>query len=266
MEKTKTEIRQTILSNLANKTGVNITEDGSIAVAIVDSIIDEIYSLYYELDMMKQEAYLSTSHGMYTELIADLVDTDRNPAENDSELKLRASNSIYRHAKGNRIAIEEAALAVSGVASIDYRPYGAGTGSFVLYVYPQAGVNQIRLLDRVEAAVGQVVAEGIYFEVRQPTEKPVDVSLILQFDNRISVMEKQAVRNSVRYRIVNYLNGLKKDEVLYVNEIIRLVMGTNVHILDLAIADLKVNGLAKTITNTFPANDERFISGTVTVA
>jgi len=263
--KSKNEIRQELLNNLAIKTGVNITEDGSIAVAMVDTLLDEIYSLYYQLDIMKQEAYLSTSNGEYTELIADLVNTDREGSESDDDLKIRTGNSIQRHAKGNRVAIEEAALSVTGVASIDYRPYGLGTGSFVLYVYPQSGSNTIRILDRVQEVLEGVVAEGIYFEVRQPEEKPIDVAIVLQFDSLISVMEKQTVRGLIKNKLIRYLNNLQKDEVLYINELIQLAMETDTHILDLSIMELKVDGMPKTITNTFPANDARFISGTISV-
>lgn len=261
----KTEIRQELLNNLSQKLGVDVSEQGNIAVAIVDTVLNEIYSLYQELEILKKQAYLSTATGTYAELIAQLVGTTRELGETDSEFKLRATNSVYLHAKGNRLAIEEAALGVAGVASIDYRPYGSGTGSFLLYVYPQAGVNQVRLLDNVTAAIKQVVAEGIYFEVRQPTEVPISIDLILQFDSSISVVEKQTVRNNLKYTIMRHCNQFKKDEVLYVNEIIQLAMQANEHILDVAIASLKVNGTAKTITNTFPANDERFISGTITI-
>lgn len=265
MLKSKSEIREELLNNLASKTGVNITEDGSIAVAMVDTLLDEIYSLYYQLDVMKSEAYLSTSNGEYTELIAELVNTSRDGSETDDDLKIRTGNSVFRHAKGNRIAIEEAALSVTGVANVDYRPYGLGTGSFVIYVYPQSGSNTVRILDRVQEVLNGVVAEGIYFEVRQPEEKPIDVAVVLQFDSLISVMEKQTVRGMVKNKIVQYLNNLKKDDVLYINELIQLAMETDTHILDMSIMELKVDGFSKTISNTFPANDARFISGTISV-
>lgn len=266
MEKSKAEIRAELLNNLAVTIGINTNEDGSIATAIVDALLDELYSLYYELEVMKQQAYLSTSSGLNTELISDLVGTDRlNAAETDDELKIRASTSVYRNALGNKLAIEEAARAVPGVAAIDYRPYGSGTGSFVIYVYPQPGINQVLLLSSVEETLSQVVAEGIYFEVRQPEEKPVDVSILLQFDSQITVMEKQRVRNQVKQKITQYLNNLGKDEVLYINELVQSAMETNDHILDMRIMTLKVNGLSKTVTNTFPANDERFIAGEITI-
>lgn len=263
MEKTKQEIREEMLNNLAISIGVNITDEGSVALAIVDSVLDEIYHLYQELEYAKQQAYLSTSQGYHTELIAQLVGTERDTYETDDELKLKASNSVYRNAKGNRIAIEEAVMKVAGVADIDYRPYGAGTGSFVLYVYPQPEFNQLRLLDDVREALKDVVADGIYYEVKQPTEVPIGVSMLVQFDEEISIMERQVVRNTIQSSLRYYLNNLKRNEVLYINELIRSAMDANKHILDVSVLELTVNGVGKQVSNTFPANDERFISGDI---
>ena len=265
MLKPKNEIRQELLDGLAEKLGMSFQEEGNIALAIVDVILEEIYGLYEELESARTQAYLSTSTGAYTDLIAKLVGTNRESMETDGELKIRSSNSVYRNAKGNRLAIEEAALGVAGVASVDYRPFATGTGSFALYVYPIAGTNQVRIMDDVTQALETVVAEGIYFEVRQPTEVPVDVSVVLQFDSQLSLVEKQTVRNNLKYAIQRELNALTKNEVLYINALIQLAMQASPHVLDATITNLKINGISKTITNTFPENDERFISGSILI-
>ena len=123
MLKPKNEIRQELLDGLAEKLGMSFQEEGNIALAIVDVILEEIYGLYEELESARTQAYLSTSTGAYTDLIAKLVGTSRESMETDGELKIRSGNSVYRNAKGNRLAIEEAALGVAGVASVDYRPF-----------------------------------------------------------------------------------------------------------------------------------------------
>ncbi len=267
MQKTKGEIRDGLLTTLASKSGINATEEGTIARSFVEAVVDEFYELYSELFEMKQQAYLSTSRGAYTELVAALVDTARiNSGETDKDLKTRASNSVYRHAGGNKLAIEEAALSVPGVASIEYERYGLGTGSFVLYVYPETGVNKTRLLANVQSAVAAVVSQGVYFEVRQPAEIPVDISVVLQFDAAITATEKQAVRSLVRTAVQSYVNSLRKNGVLYLNEVVQRVMNCSTHILDMSISDLKLNGTSKYVQNLFPGADECYISGTITVA
>lgn len=265
MEKTKEIIREEILNNLAVSLGVNIREQGAIAVAIVDSVIDEIWYLYQELDFAKKQAYLSTSTGEYTNLIAALVGTERDALDTDDDLKIKASNSVYRFAKGNRIAIEEAALAVDGVASIDYRPFGAGVGSFVMYVYPEVDGDQHRLLERVETALSDVVADGVYFEVKEPEQIVIDTSIIMQFNQSVGAMEKQQLKQQAQAVTGQYINSLRRNDVLIVNEIIQRVMQLSDNILDIAVVDFKVNGVQRSVSNIFPASDERFVRGDITI-
>lgn len=103
MLKPKNEIRQELLDGLAEKLGMSFQEEGNIALAIVDVILEEIYGLYEELESARTQAYLSTSTGAYTDLIAKLVGTSRESMETDGELKIRSGKSVYRNAKGNRL-------------------------------------------------------------------------------------------------------------------------------------------------------------------
>lgn len=266
MNKTKSEIREEIFDRLGMNLGINIYEEGSIAVAIVDAVIDEIYLLYKEIEDMKNQAYLSTSQGRYTELIADLLDIERDDMESDDNLKLRVSKSVQTHAKGNKGAIEEAILSVPGVASMDYRTYGMGTGSFIVYIYPQDGYNHLRVLDDVNAILKEVVSDGIYYEVRQPKESRVDLTAVLQFNARATQIEKQMAQSKVRGEIRHYINSLERNDVLYINEIIQRAMQVSEHILDIQFISLDIDGVQRQIANTFPANDELFTAGTIEIA
>ncbi len=266
MNKTKEEIREEVTDRLAMTLGINIYEEGSIAIAIVDSVIDEIYLLYKELEHIRNQAYLSTSQGYFTELIANLVDTERKEMESDSNLKLRASTSVQRHAKGNKGAIEQTILSVPGVAEMDYRTYGMGTGSFIVYIYPQEGYNQLRVLDDVELALRDVVSDGIYYEVRQPKETRIDISIVLQFDAHISQIEKQVVQSKVRAEVRHYINSLQRNDVFYINEVVQRVMQVSDHLMDIEIMGLFVDGVQRQVANTFPANDELFVPGEVSIS
>lgn len=265
MEKTKQELRNEILKTLSENTGINITDEGSIALAIVDALIDEMYHLYREVEFIRQQSYLSTSSHKYTEMIAELVDVERELGESDDNLKLRAKNSIFRHSGGNIIAIEEAAQSVSGVAKIDYRPYGRGTGSFIVFVYPEAHENQTRLLDRVKEALNEVVSEGIYFEVKAPTEVPVDLELVVQFTQESTPSERNISRRRIERALRAYLNDLEMNEILYVNELIAQAMNADDNILDVNIIKYQVDGIDRPQSNTYPANEERFISRNIQI-
>lgn len=263
--KVRSELRAEVLNNLRRKTGININEEGSIAVAIVDSLIDEMMLLYRELERIQGQAYLSTSTGNYTELIGDLVDTDRRAGESDTEYKLRIANSIYSVAKGNTLSIQEAIWSVAGVASFDIQRYTKGTGSFTIYVYPQRNANQTYIIDKVRAAVSQVVAEGIRFEVKVPEETRVDLSIIVQFDTTLSVIQKQNIRNEIRTKLVNYINNTTNGSNIYINEIIEQVMSTNTHILDLSINAIKINNKNVNVGNLFGEKDITFVAGTIDI-
>lgn len=263
--KTKAELRTEMLTVLAKKTGLNVTQDGSIVIAIVDALIEELYTLYMELEMAKQQAYLSTSSGRFTEEIAALLNVQREPGETDDDLKIRTVNATRIHATGNRVAIEEAIKSVPGVASFDFRPYGQGTGSFTVYVYPEQGFNQTRLLDAVKAALVDVVAEGIRYDVRVPRENRIDLTVAVHFSEGLTVMQKQAFRSDVSATITNYINSLQKGNVLYINELTRHILSVDNNIKDVSYIEMKSNGVQKSISNTFPESDIRFVSGTITI-
>lgn len=266
MEKTREEIREDVLKNLAIKLGINTQEDGTMAVAIVDSVVDEIWYLYQEMEEMRQQAYLSTSSGQYTDLIAQLVNAPRDEFESDDDLKHKASTSILRHAGANQFAVEEAAMNVSGVASVDYRNFGQGVGSFIVYVYPEVGGNQYMLLDRVEQAIEQVVAPGVYFEVKQPEQVPIHIDMVLQLHHNLSAAERQNLRRQAESTIRRHINSLQRRDVLVINDLIQQVMNLSDDILDLTIINLSVAGVARTVGNVFPADDERFAAGDIHVA
>lgn len=263
--KTKQEIRTEMLAILSNKAGINTTEEGSIAIAIVDALLEEIYALYQEIDLMKSQAYLSTSTGLYVDLIGDLLNVSRLENEADSDYKIRIANAVPGGVKGNRIAIEQAIWNTPGVASFDYRQYGQGTGSFTVFIYPQVGVNQERLLANVRLSLADVVSEGIKYEVRMPNESRVDLALAVQFKEGLTLIQKQDIRNRIRDTITTYINSLQKGAVLYINEVTQRSMSINDDILDVSYISLSIDGVQKSISNTFPDNDTRFSSGTITI-
>ena len=263
--KVRSDLRKEVLNNLRLKTGININEEGSVAVAIVDALIDELMILYRELERIQQQAYLTTSSGNYTQLIADLVDRHPRVGENESEFKLRTSNAVYTAAQGNYIAVQEAIWSVPGVASFDIERYTQGTGSFSIFIYPQRNANQALLADRVRAAVQRVVSEGIRFDVRIPEEVKIDMALIIQFNNTLSVMQRQNVRNNVRTRIVNYVNNLSESSNLYINEIIEIVMSSDTNILDMGITSLKMDGVSRPVSNIFADKGTRFVIGNIEI-
>lgn len=263
--KLRSEAREEILNRLAAKTGINTREDGSIAVGIVDALLDEIIRIYQQLTSVQQQAYLSTSTGNYTQLIADLLDVHPIAGESETEFKLRTSNAVYGNVRGNIVSIQQAIWNVPGVSSFDIRRFDRGTGSFSIIVYPQANANQTRIVDNVRNAVSQVVAEGIRFDVRIPEEVRIDLVMVVQFKEGLTVMQKQSIRNNIRTRIVSYINNLSETANLYINEIIERAMSTDDSVVDLGITSLKADGVSRPVSNIFSEDSQRFASGTIEI-
>lgn len=264
-KKTREEIQQEMFQALQTKTGINATSDGSIAKAFVDAFGDEIDNLYDILSEIQKQAFLSTSYGYYLDLIGELLNTKRYEGEVDDEYRYRISQAVTVQAGGNRIAIEEAALSVIGVASVELRPYAFGTGSFLIYVYPEVGFGNRSLLFNVTEAVKKVISEGIYFEVAMPTDIPIGLDLAIMFTSGVSDMEKKDIRGKIKFNVESYLNSMLKNQTLYINEIISIVMNTSEKVIDMGIVNLYVDGNAKYITNIFPKDNERFTVGTINV-
>lgn len=263
--KLRSELREEMLDLLASKTGINITEDGSIAVTVVDALIDEVMKLHRRLEQIQKQAYLSTSSGAYTQLIANLVDTNKVISESEDEFKLRTSNAVYSHAQGNLIAIQTAIWGVSGVASFDIKRYAQGAGSFAVYVYPQQNANQAAIVNNVRNAISSVVSEGVRFDVIAPQEVAVDITVILQFKDGLTVMQKQDIRNRAKEQMIRYVNRLAKEQTLYTNTIVQNVMSLTTDIVDMSIANISVEGEYVPVNNIFPESDKLFVAGNMTV-
>lgn len=265
MLKERDEISKEMFESLSSKTGINSKADGSIAKAFIDAFGDEMFLLYEFLEEIRRQPYLSTSYGNFLDLIGELVNTKREESETDDEYRYRISQATLVLASGNETAIRETALTVSGVADIELRPYAMGTGSFLIYVYPDMANASKRLLMDVKRAVSNVISEGIYFEVRMPTDIPIGLDIALMFDVDISPMKREDIRNQVKMNIQNYLNKMQKNQTLYINELIKVVMSTDSGIKDMGIVKLTLDSQPKYIVNMFPKDDERFTVGEINV-
>ncbi|MFS1019931.1 baseplate J/gp47 family protein [Enterococcus casseliflavus] len=266
VQKTKEEMIQEMYATLQSKLGINTTQDGSIAKAIVDATAEEIYFLYEQAKFMQDMSYVSTSTGEYLNKLAELVGISREELESDENLKRRTTNAVYTLSGGNFIAIEEAIMSVSGVAEYEFRKYSKGPGSFTVYIYPEQGqTNEFALVQKVKNAISEAVSEGITFEVEVPISVVVDLQVLLQFTDKSTEMEKRDIRNKVFSSITNYLNSMKKNEMLIINEIIQRTMDTSEKIIDMGVINLVINGKPLRISNTSPLSNQRFVPGTITV-
>ncbi|MEI4281660.1 baseplate J/gp47 family protein [Tetragenococcus halophilus] len=264
--KSKEEIAEEIRDVVASKTGLNTNQEGTVVRAIIDSFTEEMSYLYRQLEIVQDAAYLSTSQGNYTDLISELVNIQRNKGEQDDSLKQRATESVYTAAGGNRVAIESVLDRMEDVSAYELKDFTHGPGSFTVFVYPQVdGINETLLLTRVREALSDVVSDGVFFDVEVPEGIIVDMSVVLAFTESTSELKRNELKGRVRAAIVRYINQLRKDEVLVINEIVQRAMAISDSIQDMGIANFELNGKNQVVVNTFPKSNQEFRPGEISV-
>lgn len=266
IQKQRNEIIDEMYKILQLKTGINTTQEGSIAKAMVDAFGEEMSNLYFQTYFLQEMAYLSTAVGSYLDEIGHLMGVTRKEAETDTAYRKRISESVYTTAGGNQLAIESVLNQYNGVAKYEYRKYAFGPGSFLVFIYPEVEVkNEYQLILGVTEALKEVVSEGIYFEVQVPVSIPVGLELVLQFRENTEEIEKRETRARIKMACASYLSQMEKDEVLIINEIIQRVMETSDKIVDMNFVNLTINGKAQQISNTYPLSNQRFVVGDLIV-
>lgn len=264
--KSSEEIAEEVKDTVSSKTGLNTLQEGSIVRAIIDSFSEEMSDLYETLSTVQKQSYLSTSQGNYVDLISELLNVKRNTYETDDSMKERTSEAVFVTAGGNRLAIENAIESIDEVSDYEIKEYTNGPGSFTVFVYPQIdGLNELALTTKVKEAVSNVISDGTYFEVRVPEGVIVDLNIILSFKPNASELEQRELKNRSRVAVIRYLNELKKDEVLVINEIVQRVMEVSDKILDMGISNYSLNGKSQIPVNTFPKSNQEFRPGNITV-
>lgn len=263
--KTQTEMINRILSEVEQRIGVNATGAGTIVQTFTEVLVESFYDFYEELNLVNAMAFLSTSEGIYIDLIGDLLNCPRQAGEADGTYKQRIRNQVYTVAGGNLAAIRLKALAVPGVADITIEEYTNGPGSFTCHVFGMAGQPSAQLVEAVRQAISNIKSYGIEIEVRSPKETPVGLAINVVFRDAAGASERAYIRDSIGRNVATYINALEMNESLIINEIIEVIMGTNDKILDCDITQLKVNEQERLISNVIPGENERFVITTVEV-
>src|SRR5699024_9698699 len=150
-----------------------------------------------ELDLVTAMSYISSSSGVYLEMIGELLSCTREEGETDDNYRARISNQVSVMQNANMIAIRLKALQVPGVADIQLKRFTRGTGSYTCYVVPQVYPIDDNLLIRVEDALNEITAYGSYVEVKVTEYIPVDININLIFSSRAKSIEKEHIRNQV---------------------------------------------------------------------
>lgn len=263
--KSQQEMTSRILQSLQNRVGVNATGAGTLAQTFTEVLVEEFYDFYDELNLVNAMAFLSTSEGQFVDLIGELLDCAREVGESDLEYKERIRKQVYRVAGGNLTAIRLEALKVIGVEEVEFEEYSEGPGSFTCYVYGGRGAETRLLVSDVAAAIDKVKSYGVSVKVLAPKEKTVFVGMDIMFKEGVGSSEQSLLKEQVRRNVIDYINGLGKDESLIVNEIIQRAMEVSEKILDLEIKAMRIDGRQRYVSNVNSSKNERFVVESVEV-
>lgn len=257
MRKTKQEMLDSVLTSMMSRKGITETSPGSLARTFTEILIEEFYSFYEELDAMMLMSYVSTARGSYLDLIGELLACTRISGESDNDYRYRITNQVYVVQGANLTALRIKVLQLDGVADAQFKRFTNGAGSFTCYVIPETYPISNDLINKVQAAIDETSAYGVYGEVKTSTAIPVDISIQLIFATQTTNAERQTIRTQVASAVESYVKGLAMGEPIIINEVIQQTMDVSAKINDMTIYSLSVKDINQFVKNIYPGAEEQ---------
>ena len=93
----------------------------------------------------------------------------------------------------------------------------------------------------------------------------VNLTLLTQFKQDTTPSERNILRSQIERSLRRYLNNLEMNDILYINEIVSTAMSASEKVLDIQIIEYQVGGVNRPLSNTYPANEERFMAGNIQI-
>lgn len=186
--------------------------------------------------------------------------------EDDGHYRARIHLALSILQGGTEAAIRDACLRVPGVKDAIINKYSKGTRTLDVLLLTM-GATTPETLGAAQANVDEVVAYGIDARVMGPTEKQVDVVVVLKLNSLASLTD---VRTAVTTAISSYIDNLPievggGEGTIYFNELVSRVMDASGYILDADII-LRIDGQRVLQTNCQINPGERFTIHNVSVS
>lgn len=183
----ESELLSQILADIENNLGLKIADNpGSIARAMVEAYNKQISNVYGSLNLSLTSRFLSTATGSDLDMIGRLLSCYRlNPSETDENFRYRISQQVFTAANSNRTAVTLQALSIPGVKNVKIDEFGAGNGSFILYVLTDELIPSFDLLEEVRQKINnEVKAFGIKSIIKAPE--------LVQISIEVTAKQKQS--------------------------------------------------------------------------
>jgi hypothetical protein len=153
-------------------------------------------------------------------------------------------------------SIRLAVLSVAGVKDVVLRRYSHGPGSFT--VVPIVNSSNPSVMSDIEDVLNDAASYGEKITIKLPTAKLVKIVISLIYSVSTTDVEKQNIAVKVREEIIKYINSLKTEQTLIINELAERIMDVDDNIVDYSCNDFKINNQNCLYINQGARWDERF--------
>lgn len=232
------------------------TTPGAIAKLFADIINKNISGFYEALSLNHVQAFVTTATGDFLVAIGTLLNCSKVIGETDDDYRKRITHQCLSLAMANETSIRLAVLSVRGVEDVVLRRYSHGPGSFT--VVPIVNTSNPTVMADIEAILSDVASYGEKITIKLPMAKLVKVVISLIYSVSTTDVGKQNIAVKVREKIITYLNSLKTEQTLIINELTQRIMEVDDNIINYSCNDFKINNQNCLYINQGARWDERF--------
>jgi hypothetical protein len=232
------------------------TTPGSIAKLFADIINKNVSGFYEALSINHVQAFVTTATGDFLDAIGVLLNCTRNTSELDDDFRKRITHQCLSLPRANETSIRLAVLSVAGVEDVVLRRYSHGPGSFT--VVPIVNSSNPSVMSDIEDVLNDAASYGEKITIKLPTAKLVKIVISLIYSVSTTDVEKQNIAVKVREEIIKYINSLKTEQTLIINELAERIMDVDDNIVDYSCNDFKINNQNCLYINQGARWDERF--------
>lgn len=236
--KNSDEMLEEMLTELETM-GITITA-GSMARSLIEIFNKKLNGTYQYFDIYTSMSFLSTSSGMYLDMIGEMLACRRQPYEDDENYKYRISQQVFTAASSNRTAIRLKCLSVAEVRDIIITPYSHGNGSFTVHVITDEIDTPTAVLQRVETIVNEAKAEGVRAIITKPRIVPINIRFhgTRKSGNNSSDI---TIANQIKESIREYVDDLSMGDTIVTSDLLGYAQ-SNPNLTQIYISSLEIDG------------------------
>lgn len=250
---TETQIIEDMKEYLQKNTGITNFEDGSIALALVSTVARQLVRQYQVLETYHRSAYLSTSSGMYLDMIGELLNCYRFSGETDNNYRYRVAHAIEEALGSNEEAIRLRCMAVEGVKNVVIKKYARGVGTFDVYVITDDPQTPSDILEEVQTIIDSSQADGVHGKALSPKVVPVDMKIKIISNEKLSEVTKSLVEQA----IYSYFDTLELGDSIIISQLGKSILNASESIVEFEYLEFKIDDRLISPRDYVSASDER---------